>query len=184
MSEKLSWRVVELHDLVPQIQTLWSRVQEATGDPRLRGVVAALYQREELPARDNRALARSVQRMVQTHIKFVKEKPETYVHPVRTLSWRIGDCDDQATVVASMLRGCGIPCRLAFVGTDKGTGQTPISPGHVYTEAQLDPKRDEWTALETVRAVPMGWDAPAQWRKKGWRTVKLTHGDKPGSVTL
>lgn len=166
--------VVDLPDLRSQARALWQLVERDTGDARLREILAVLYRRAAIPPRDLPALGRAVQRLVQTHITYLREKPETYVAPLRTLSWRVGDCDDQAAALCALLRSAQVPCRLVFVGTDHGRGG-PISAGHVYAEAELVP--GTWTALETVREVPAGWSAVDHWRSKGWRTGEWRYGD-------
>lgn len=166
--------VIETHSLPEQARVMWRLVESETGDPRHRTLLAELYKRTGIPPRDVPALGATVQRFVQTHVRYLREHPETYATPSRTLAWQAGDCDDQAMVVCALLRGARVPCRLVFVGTDKGRGG-PIPPQHVYTEAELKP--GQWTALETVRQVPAGWNAVDAWARKGWRTGVYRHGD-------
>jgi len=170
----MEWAEIETNSLPEQARVMWRMVEAETGDPRHRTLLAELYKRTRIPPRDPAALARAVQRFAQTHINYLREQPETYAMPSRTLAWQAGDCDDQAMVVCTLLRGARVPCRLVFVGTDKGRGG-PIPPQHVYTEAELKP--GEWTALETVRQVPAGWSALQAWARKGWRTGVYRHGD-------
>lgn len=172
----MQWAEIETNSLPEQARVMWRMVEAETGDPRHRTVLAELYKRAAIPPRDVPALGAAVQRFTQKHIRYLREHPETYAMPSRTLAWQAGDCDDQAMVVCALLRGARVPCRLVFVGTDKGHGG-PIKPQHVYTEAELTPGR--WTALETVRAVAPGWNALDAWGKRGWKTGVYRYGDAP-----
>jgi len=169
---------VDIATLDGQARAIWGLVERDTGDPRLRGVLATLYRRAALPARDLPALAAAVQGLVQTHIKYLREYPETYASPLRTLKWGVGDCDDQAAVVCALLRSARVPCRLVFCGRDDGTG--PLEPQHVFAEAEIRP--GEWCALETVKRVPPGWSAVDHWRSTGKRAGRWSYGDRAGTV--
>jgi len=54
----------------------------------------------------------AIGRWVQQNITYVNEGVETFQSPVRTLTWRRGDCDDFATLEAALLESIGIPAEL------------------------------------------------------------------------
>ena len=56
--------------------------------------------------------ALAIGRWVQENIRYVNEGIETFQSPVRTLTWRHGDCDDFTTLIASMLESIGIQSEL------------------------------------------------------------------------
>jgi transglutaminase-like putative cysteine protease len=177
----LAWDTVEIGSLDEEAKTLWGRVELDTGNPELRKVLAKLMQRAKVPGRDPRALALAVQKLIQTHIKFLREYPETFVRPVLTLAWRVGDCDDQASALCALLRSAKIPCRLVLCGF-RVQGEED-KPRHVYAEAllPLEPpgsSDSEWVPLETVRKVPPGWRAEDRWRAQGKQPLRWTYGDK------
>lgn len=49
---------------------------------------------------------------VQRNVTYVNEGIETFQTPVRTLTWRYGDCDDFTTLVCSLLESIGIRSEL------------------------------------------------------------------------
>jgi transglutaminase-like putative cysteine protease len=108
-----------------------------------------------------------VQQFVQLNIKFLREKPETYVHPVRTLQWRVGDCDDQTILTCAMLRSVRIPARARFAWWINREGR---KRGHVWCEGLPEAGRP-WVPLETVRAVPYGYDPLARIQSNNPRHV-------------
>jgi hypothetical protein len=130
--------------------------------------------------RDTAALTRAVQTYEQDHIKYLREHPETYASPARTLEWGVADCDDLTILTCAALRGAKVPCRAAFIGwLPKGTsGKVPFR--HVYPEAWVDTR---WVALEAVRKVPWGWDVGVQKLKQGYRVRRGTIGDPPGRLS-
>jgi hypothetical protein len=49
---------------------------------------------------------------VQQHIRYVNEGVETFQSPVRTLTYRHGDCDDFTSLICSLLESIAIPSEL------------------------------------------------------------------------
>lgn len=129
-------------------------------------------------------LVRALQRYVQKKIAYLREHPETYVHPARTLEWEAGDCDDQASLLASLLRSVKVPARLTFAYWATG----PTRRGHVWAEAWIPyPKgygqKGRWVPAETIRAVPLGWDPLAAIRRQATSAPQvISLGDPPGRV--
>lgn len=154
------------------MQTLWQMVREANDSPVPRDFVARVVRELDVPERNPRALAEGIQQWVQRNIRYVREYPEIIASPERTLEWGIGDCDDRTVLVASALRSARIPARAVFVGWKDGPGPVPFK--HVYPQACLD---GHWVTVETVRPVPLGWDASLAHARKGHRVAVQTIGD-------
>lgn len=154
---------------------MWQRIEESTGDARLRDQIARIYRDYQLPARDVTGLAKAVQHFIQHTIKYVREQPETLASAFRTLDWRIGDCDDMTILACALLRGCRVPCRAVFTGWTKEPAPARIALKHVYPEAYLP--EHGWTALECVRPVRLGWRADDWKRSEGFRTRTERIGD-------
>lgn len=130
--------------------------------------------------RDPAQLARAVQQFVQQRVRYLREYPETYQSVARTLEWGVGDCDDMSPVVAAMARTARIPARLCIVGWDEPAGG-PLRPRHVYGQLLVpaEPGAEPvWRTAETVRPVPLGWDAGEWKRSKGHRVAYSYVGDR------
>ena len=158
-----------------QAKLLWRPVLEETGHPDVVAALAGIV--GEMPPdaqRDPTRLTRAVQRWVQSNVRYLREYPERYQRPTRTLKWRVGDCDDMAPLVATMLRTARVPARLRFGGWGLQPGERPIFR-HVYAQALL-PRG--WTTAETVRAVPLGFDAVEWKRAKGLEVKHADVGDR------
>lgn len=94
---------------------------------------------------------------VRDHIRYTRDVNgvETVQTPRKTLEYAQGDCDDQSTLLASLLESVGIQTRFKAVGFSPGQFQ------HVYLEARDDSQQPpRWVALDPTERVPMGWEPP------------------------
>lgn len=133
-------------------------------------MLAQLVRKWSIQPRELRKLAEGVQRLVQENVSYLREHPETYQHPVRTLALHAGDCDDMVILVCSLLRSAKIPCRATFAWWQEG----PVRKGHVWSEAFVD---GAWLPLETVRKLPAGFSPLEHLRSKGHDVRSLSIGD-------
>jgi transglutaminase-like putative cysteine protease len=74
---------------------------------------------------------------------------ETIRTPELTMRERVGDCDDKAVLLASLLAAVGHPSR--FVALAFGPPPAPFS--HVYVETPIG---EHWLAAETTEPWPFG----------------------------
>jgi transglutaminase-like putative cysteine protease len=77
---------------------------------------------------------------------------ETLSTPDKTLIGKIGDCDDQTTLLAALLESVGYPTRFVIAGYH---GQ---DYEHVYLQVWAG---DQWINMDATEPYPMGWEAPA-----------------------
>lgn len=98
---------------------------------------------------------RRLQRFVRDKILYVKDPhdgPEMVQTPKRTLQISTGDCDDKATLLASLLASIGVATRFKAVGFKDG----PYT--HVLVQARVG---RNWIDLETILdGVEAGWGPP------------------------
>lgn len=172
----LSADVAQVQGREEQMRLLWSAVRRGTLEPLPRAVLGRTLVQTGARPRDTRALVETAQKLCQTKIHYLREFPETYQSPSRTLALQYGDCDDLVILLASMLRSCRVPCRAAFAWWTTPDGR---DEGHVWTVADLE---GTWTPAETVRRVPLGWDPAAYLRSRGYALDYRTVGDPPGAV--
>lgn len=163
---------------------LWNRVQDGTGTASLRQTAAKVAKATQTSSAKPKDLIRALQRYVQKKVLYLREHPETYVHPARTLEWGAGDCDDQAALLASLLRSVKIPARLTFCYWSTG----PSRRGHVWTEAWIPypagyGQKGRWVPAETIRSVPLGWDPIAAIKRQATSGLQIfSIGDPPGRI--
>lgn len=107
----------------------------------------------DVPGKDHRGEIDRVFRWVRDCIRYLRDPVgvELVQTPDKTLQYRQGDCDDQVTLLASLLGAIGIRSRF------KAVGFMPGSLTHVFLEA-LD--NSNWIALDPIMAVPTGWQPP------------------------
>ena len=96
---------------------------------------------------------RRLQSFVQDSIRYIADPPDVELvqTPQYTLQQRAGDCDDQATLLASLLTAIGHPAQFVAVGMQ---GQ-PLS--HVLVQTLIGQK---WVSAETIIKKPLGWNPP------------------------
>ena len=131
---------------------MWRLVEQWTGHPTLVEVAARVLNHHNVEARDELGLARAFQHFAQHAVKYFREFPERWVSPLRTIAWRIGDCDDKSILIATLLRTFRIPVRLKFLRMQLPEGKRIA---HVYPQAFI---KGQWIALESVRPVALGFD--------------------------
>lgn len=97
---------------------------------------------------------RAVHNYVQSNIQYVKDVNgvETLATPIKTLEFRKGDCDDQATLLAALLEAIGHKTRFVAIR------MKPFGPFvHVFTETKIG---NRWIPLETTERWPAGMGPP------------------------
>ena len=117
-------------------------------DPEIIALVSSLL--ADLPARDYAAEIETLHAYVRDSIRYQDDVNgvETVRTPPVTLEQGVGDCDDQATLLATLLEAAGKPTRFVAAGFYGG------DLSHVWTEVKVG---ESWYALETTEPVAMGW---------------------------
>lgn len=155
---------------------LWKVVEKWTGDPRLIDFASKLIKGYKVPERDEISLARAIQVFSQNKIKYFRERPERFASPIRTIKWRLGDCDDKSILIAAFLRSFRIPVKLKFIKYQvKQLDGTLKKISHVYPLAFLNNK---WTAIESVHKWALGDDPENRALAKGLKPDIFLLGDK------
>ena len=109
---------------------------------------------QPVPAHDYRGEVDAIFHWVKRNIRYTQDvrDVETLATPKATLEARAGDCDDMATLLATLLESVGHPARFIAVSF----------PGeafsHVIAETRIGPS---WVALDTtVAKATVGWRPP------------------------
>lgn len=110
---------------------------------------------DRCPERAARAQIQCLQAWVRDYIKYVNDPRliEMIQTPVETLRIRTGDCDDKATLLATLLETMGFTTRFIAIAED--TPGLPPQYSHVMAQVRLGPG---WINLETILpGVGVGW---------------------------
>ena len=123
-------------------------VIEYRKNPEIRNLAAQLVR--DLDGKDYVGEVKAVHRFVRDNMRYLRDiaDVETLHTPIELLMSKQGDCDDQATLVATLLQSIGHPVRFMVIG---------FAPGqydHVYTESKIG---DRWFSVETTEPVDVGW---------------------------
>jgi len=114
-----------------------------------RAKALEIFKSSGLRSRDTQEIG-TLQRWIQNCIRYVRDPVDVELvqTPEVTLKLGTGDCDDQATLLAAMLKATGHPAQFVAVGINGG----PFS--HVLVETRLG---RGWVAAETILKKPVGW---------------------------
>jgi transglutaminase-like putative cysteine protease len=120
-------------------------------DLNLRNLAANLV--GNLRQKDFNGEIKLLHAFVRDSIRYLKDihGVETIQTPAVTLQNQFGDCDDKATLLATLLESIGHPTRFVAVGF-----RNPGEYSHVYVETRAG-NRASWIPLETTENVPAGW---------------------------
>lgn len=121
-------------------------------DAGVREVVAKLIR--DLPQYDQAGEIRVLHAFVRDSIRYTSDirNVETLQTPKATLELGIGDCDDKALLLATMLEIVGRPARFVAIGMNGG--------GLSHVLAEVRHGKRGWMPLETIRPVSPGWTPP------------------------
>ncbi len=75
-----------------------------------------VFRQHQVAAKDKLRQALTIAAWVQREITYVNEGAETYQTPLHTVRLTYGDCDDFATLTASLIESLGIPAELVAMG--------------------------------------------------------------------
>lgn len=130
----------------------------------------ALQTVSAVPSRDTRGEIEAIFRRVKREIAFRGEFGEVVQDPATTLRWKAGDCDDHATLLASLLLALGYDAEFVTVAPQPGDFS------HVYVEVQ-DKRTGQWLPLDTTtRASYVGWEPFNPARRRTWGTMRGLSG--------
>lgn len=103
--------------------------------------------------KDFGAQAEALYNFVRGNIAYVRdiEGVESVQTPDRTLELATGDCDDQATLLATLARTIGFPVRFVAAGLRGGDLE------HVWPELKMG---ESWIAADTTEGYGLGWRPP------------------------
>lgn len=109
-------------------------------------------------------LARQAQNLldeVRRRVRYVRDPidVEALASPRLVLEHGHGDCDELATLLASLAMNVGIPARFVAATPDAGDAEWR----HVWVELQIG---DRWLAADpTHDSAPLGWAMPRQFQR-------------------
>lgn len=93
--------------------------------------------------------------LVRDCIRYVRDihGVETLCTPEKTLAQRVGDCDDQTTLLAALLQSVGYQTRFVIAGYSN-----PQMAEHVYLQVFVN---GAWVDCDpTETSAPFGWAPP------------------------
>jgi transglutaminase-like putative cysteine protease len=151
------------------ISLMWQVARQSAQHPLIQQATA----QATAGARSARQRAEQIFWWVKRHVRFTEDEehahalglaPDTeliiWPADLLTMARPAGDCDDHATLVASMLMAAGIEPEFVTIAADP---ERPDTYSHVYARARVD---GATIALDTSHGAHPGWEARPQGKKK------------------
>ena len=146
-------------------------------EPEMRYfVVEHVLHNDPTMQRDYAKQAAALLSWIQQNILYLNESGEVLQNPWVTIKKKVGDCDDEAILLAAMAESIALPWRYVLAGRDKRTGK-PVRwmapPGdkyedpprgvdwvHIYVAFGDKPfGASRWIPAEpTIKGAPLGYD--------------------------
>lgn len=142
------------------LATMGAIVREYRRNPEVRGVALEIL--ESVESKNYVGEARALFHYVQRTIRYTQDPDgvEWVQTPDKTILIGHGDCDDMATLLATMLASVGKPTRFVAAGFNGG----PIE--HVWTEVKIGGR---WFAMDpTEIEAEFGWKPPGITETRVW----------------
>ncbi len=107
-----------------------------------------------VPSKDWKAEVRAIQSWVKRNIRYTQDPQgvELVQDARRTIHLEHGDCDDHATLVATLLMAIGKPARFMAVAVPPNKQFC-----HVFAQVRIG---GNWVTVETTEPVDIGWQPP------------------------
>lgn len=130
-------------------------VNAAKVDPYILNFAVSVVFQE--PQQDEAAEVGAIFNYVRGFVRYVRDVVgiESVSTPHMSIMRRVGDCDDKAVLLASLLEAIGYPTRFVLAAYRGHAFE------HVYTQVYF---RDGWVSLDPTIMQPWGYEAPGALR--------------------
>lgn len=126
-------------------------VDDFKRDPRIiQAAVSIIY---GVPEKDELSEARALFEYVRDYVRYVRDVTgiETLADPVTTLARMVGDCDDQTTLLATLMESVGYETRFVLAGYSSRAFE------HVYMQVLAG---GAWISCDPIEHNEFGWAPP------------------------
>lgn len=140
------------------VRTMRALVREWRTSPAMISAAVQLVYLH--PPKDSHAEIGALFEFVRDSVRYVRDvhEVETLATPLITWQRKAGDCDDKATLLATLAESIGYPTRFALAAFDGG------DYSHVWVQIMAD---DGWIDADPTEHQPLGW-SPAETATRTW----------------
>lgn len=162
---------VESDDIEDRISYLEMEINEGKRSERVRQIASGILTAKDesgqwrIAERDWRGELQGAFDFVREHVRYTRDiqDVELFQRADRTLELGIGDCDDMAILLGSIIGNIGFPTIVRVISTDGPTFH------HVYLLAGLPPEDPkEWIALDASQGEGVGWEVAGIVKKQDY----------------
>ena len=163
ISEDMVLKVANVHTLDQRVKYIQQMIKKGRNDPRIRALTVKIVSKKCgnkfcHDEKDHVSEIKAVFDWIRKNVRYVRDNydRDTFQHPVRTLEFVGGDCDDYSITLASMLQSIGYPVKLRVIQTTNSSDWN-----HIYIRVGLPPGNPtHWMDLDGSENRPAGWAPP------------------------
>lgn len=168
--DKLKATLHNVYNIDQRIKKIVSMINKGKIHPKIRETSVKIVSKfcgnkYCVAERDYYNEAKSVFNWVRKYIRYVHDIRgiDTFQHPIRTIEFGGGDCDDYTILLASLYLSLGYPVKLKVVNTIKNNDYD-----HIYLLVGIPPvgKNQSWISVDASVNKPFGWEVPGNYVKK------------------
>jgi transglutaminase-like putative cysteine protease len=144
-------------DIDERVSLMIDQVFDSRSQKKVYQILGTIV--KNLPPRDWDAEVSAIFHWVQKNIRYTRDPNgvELFRTPRAAIADGIGDCDDMAIMLASLLLAAGYRCRFRVIGLTEGSYE------HVYVVVGIppvDPKEEpeRWVPLDPSQPYEPGWE--------------------------
>jgi hypothetical protein len=161
--EGMVLKVANVRSLDQRVKYIRQMIQKGRNDPRIRALSVKIVSKKCgkkhcIDEKDYVSEVKAIFDWVRKNVRYVRDSydRDTFQHPVRTIQFGGGDCDDYSIVLASMLQAIGYPVRLRVIKTHAAQDWN-----HIYIQVGIPPgDPQKWMDLDGSENRPAGWAPP------------------------
>lgn len=155
LAEIQKQEIREIPDGLAGTEATLTHMMQFVREYKINPIIRRLASELTLPLRqkDFAGEARILFEFVRDEIRYLYDVAgiETLQTPIVTLENHVGDCDDKATLLATLLESIGHKTRFVAVAFRRGEIE------HVFIETKIG---DRWVPMDPTEPVEMGWSSP------------------------
>lgn len=137
---------ITLRDTEQTIKIIEQFIKEYSLHPEIRQLVASIL--KPCKSKDYLCYVKKITEYIKQHVKYVNDPPKTEIlqSPIKTLQYKIGDCDDHTILAGTLLRAAGFRIRITL-------GAPLDRFNHVYLHVYVP--GHGWMTVDTTNANPL-----------------------------
>lgn len=165
----MSLTVATVHTLPQRVKYIKQLIVKGRNHPAIRALAVKIVSKKCgkkfcIGERDYPKEVTAIFNWMRKNVRYVRDNidRDTFQHPVRTIQFGGGDCDDYTITMAALLQAIGYPVKMRVIQTTDADDWN-----HIYLLVGIPPSDPQvWMPLDASVNKPAGWEPPASMIKR------------------